>query len=67
MAAVHEEDQLAAAEAGSAGQPSAAEQKANIRNALNAAADPDDVTIMVGCLSRPFKTQGLQEPLDLSI
>lgn len=66
MAAVHEEDRLAAAEAGVAG-PSAAEQKADIRNALNAAADPDDVIIMVGCLSCPFKTQGLLKPLDLTI
>ena len=66
MAAVHEEDRLAAAEAGVAG-PSAAEQKADIRNALNAAADPDDVTILVGFPSRPSKTEGLQEPLDLSI
>ena len=64
MAAVHEEDRLAAAEAGSVG-PSAAEQKANIRNALNAATDPDDVILAVGCLTCPVKTGGLQgKPLE---
>ena len=50
MAAVHEEDRLAAAEAGAAG-PSAAEQKANIRNALNTSADPEDVVMTVCLLS----------------
>ena len=49
MAAVHEEDRLAAAEAGTAGS-SAAEQKASIKNALNTPTDPEDIIISVSCL-----------------
>ena len=46
MAAVQEEDRLAAAEAGTAGS-SAAEQKASIKDALNTPTNPEDIITSV--------------------
>lgn len=55
MVAVQEEDRLAAAEAGTAG-PNAAEQKANIKNALNNPVGVNDIVVLVTILSKSLVT-----------
>ena len=52
MAAVQEEERLAAAEAGVAG-PSAADQKASIRDALSPSSSPEDTLVAVSLKTIP--------------